>query len=317
MADNQLEVFVKSMQDKIASLKTMLKGQAKSFNVELRKFMKDSIDVDGKCLRPMLVFSAAFDQEFNDAVRERATCVELIHLASLIHDDIIDKAQIRRGKPTVSKKYGLKEAVLIGDVLFSHALTILTKHSHTALVKTLKTVKDLSEGELIQNLLNANKEVGLKEYFKIIENKTAILFALSCYLGASVSGDEDWAICAEEAGLEMGIAYQIYDDICDWTLSTKESGKTVGTDLVSGKKTLPIFMLENCLDRKSKAKLLEFIEAKDDKSILAMMEENNVFELCHQEKDKYLAKAKKLLQKFDNGASQKLIEFCDAIESMR
>ncbi len=317
MANNQLETFANSMQDKIASLKTMLKGQAKSFNAELRNFMNDSINIKGKCLRPMLVFSASWGQEFDSVVKERAVCVELVHLASLIHDDIIDNADMRRNEISIFKKYGTKESVLIGDVLFSHALFMLSNHESSALVRTLKTVKDLSEGELIQNILNKDKKVGLKEYFKIIENKTAILFALACYLGASVYKDDKWAFAAEKAGLEMGIAYQIYDDICDWTKSMQESGKTTGTDLVSGKKTLPIFILESLLDRKSKAKLNALIENKDEKSIFDMMAEHNVFELCHKEKDKYISKAKLSLQEFDNPAARKLIEFCDAIESMR
>jgi len=317
LSEKGIKPFSKTMQKHLSALESFLKKQADTFDKSLKREIKECIRPKGKFIRPMLVFASSWGIDLNERVLERAASVELTHLATLIHDDVIDDASMRRNTPTVYKKYGMRMAILLGDAIFAQAMHLLVaNNSAQANIKSINTIKKLCEGEIKQSISQKNKAITLKDYYEIIRNKTAVLFALSCYLGASCIDVKGWSDAAENAGMELGMAYQIYDDICDWNISNKDIGKTLGTDLLSGKRTLPMLVLESLLNKKELRALKIQVENDDAVSIRKSMEEHNVFGIC---KEKFLERihyAQKLIKKFEIPASKKLNEFCEAIATL-
>lgn len=197
----------------------------------------------GKRLRPaMAVLAAKFGVYDSQKVLPVAAAIEILHMATLVHDDVVDRASLRRGKPTVSEKYGIDMAVYTGDFLFTRAVLMLSKQaSSDKLDYMAKAVKTICEGEVDQLCERFDTGVSFRSYFKRISKKTAVLFSASCILGADTAG------CAPELvrklgkfGLYYGIAFQIRDDLLDFLSSTEASGKPVGNDMIKGVFTLPV-----------------------------------------------------------------------------
>ena len=196
----------------------------------------------GKMLRPMfLILSSRIGPSDPEKVYRLAAGVELLHISSLIHDDIIDNSHTRRGKPAVHKVYGVKNGVLLGDYFFSRSISLLTekrlieKSDAAAL-----TVSRICESEIIQNMENKEKDFRLRTYIRHITGKTAALFILSFHLG-SVEGGCSAGLQSvfRKIGYNTGIAFQIIDDILDFTGSENKVGKPVGNDLRNGIITAP------------------------------------------------------------------------------
>ncbi len=203
----------------------------------------DTLAAGGKRLRPLLVFCAApnLDGRRRQLV-SAASAVELVHMATLVHDDIIDGASLRRGRPTIAHAQGPDVAVQVGDFLFARAFAELTATGDTDAVRELaEAALALSQGELLQQ--QAAFDVALTEeaYLARCRCKTASLFAVACRLGALVGGGDD--ITRERVGVfgeHVGMAFQIFDDILDLTGDPEATGKRRGTDLRDGTVTLPV-----------------------------------------------------------------------------
>lgn len=209
----------------------------------------------GKRLRPLFAFFSGWkegsDNTVNSGLVKVAAIVELIHLASLVHDDILDEATLRHQTPSVPAKYGEKEAVLIGDSLFAHAFKLTTDFSVVEICRmAAESVKKICAGEIVQTLQMKSQLQGKIAYDRIIDLKTGELFWLSCALGAKVGvGDEAYEKAVGQAGRRFGIAYQMYDDLMDIVGDEKQIGKTLGTDLATGKMTLPLIYLMESLSK--------------------------------------------------------------------
>ena len=317
LSEKGIKPFSKTMQKHLSALESFLKKQAGAFDKSLKKEIQECIRPKGKFIRPMLVFASSWGVNLDDSILERAASVELTHLATLIHDDVIDDASMRRNTPTAYKKYGMRLAILLGDAIFAQAMHLLVANNSTqANIKSIDTIKKLCEGEIKQSISQKNKAITLKDYYEIIKNKTAVLFALSCYLGASCIDIKGWSNSAESAGMELGMAYQIYDDICDWNTSSNDFGKTLGTDLISGKRTLPMIVLESLLSKKGLSVLKTQVEKGDAASIRKSMQEHNVFEICKEKFLERIHNAQKSIKKFDCPASEKLNDFCEAMATL-
>ena len=212
----------------------------------------------GKRLRPKLVYLCAnFGRGDGSALRgtlpgadpvalrDVATAVELIHLASLVHDDIIDRSKTRRGNPTVNALWGNHVSVLSGDYLFAKAFHLLTRHNQYGVVDVASTtIAIMCEGEIEQASQLYDSDLTFEDYFQRAERKTARLIAASCRMGAAVVGAApEVQEALAEYGRQMGYAYQIVDDILDLTASRKTLGKPVGADLKQGILTLPVIYL--------------------------------------------------------------------------
>jgi heptaprenyl diphosphate synthase len=205
------------------------------------------IEAGGKRLRPALVVSAATAVGGNDAVSERvvdaAAAVELLHLASLYHDDVLDSAQLRRGRPSVNTLWGNHAAVLGGDVLLAHAYRVAADLGPAELRRLAHTLAALCSGQIAESTAQFDSARDVAHYDASIRGKTAALLATSCWLGATTAGASPHAADALACfGLELGIAFQIVDDVLDLYGHSHAIGKTAGSDLREGVFTLPVLM---------------------------------------------------------------------------
>ena len=204
------------------------------------------LNAGGKRVRPLLVWHSGlmFGPDSHD-LKRTAVAVELIHMASLIHDDIIDGSELRRNRPTVQKQWGNHRAVLGGDYLFAKAFGVL---ADSGLIKPLgimvRAIQDMCQGEILQDGDQFNSRVSLERYYDRITKKTAVLLEASCKAGALVSGaTELQAASIGLFGLNLGLAFQIIDDILDLCGDESKMGKPKYTDLIKGNLTLPIILL--------------------------------------------------------------------------
>lgn len=197
----------------------------------------------GKRLRPLLCLaSSGIIKEVNNNSLYLAAAVELIHAATLLHDDVIDESNLRRGTPTANITWGNKPSILVGDFLFARAFQLMVKTSNIQCLDILSaTSSKISEGEITQLRTMHSFEVSIEEYINLIEKKTAILFESACKTGAIAAGaNEETANTLALYGKYFGIMYQIIDDVYDYT--NGERGKTIGDDFKEGKVTLPTLL---------------------------------------------------------------------------
>ncbi len=234
----------------MAALDVFMRGQVERFEPEIREMAAYCLDTTGKRLRPTLVFVSGWQGDgivADDLVRA-AGVVEMVHLATLVHDDIMDRAEIRRNRRTAAREFGPDAAVLLGDALFSQALHVAAQFPTTEVCRLVaESTRRVCSGEIMQTLRRRDINISLAEYRRMIDLKTAELFRVSCFLGARLSGlDPAFATAADRFGHHLGIAYQIYDDLVDFVGEEQRIGKTLGTDLATGKLTLPLMLM---LDR--------------------------------------------------------------------
>ena len=197
----------------------------------------------GKRLRPILTLVCAKLAGFHGkAAHKMGSCIEFVHTASLLHDDVVDNAKVRRGKPSANAKWGNHVSVLVGDFFYCRASQLLTEQGN---LKILKVVTDaitgLTEGEVLEITKNLDLSTSETDYLAIIKNKTAILFAAACQIGGILGNiSSEFELALRDYGLNLGMAFQLSDDALDYTASEEIFGKTSGIDLQEGKLTLPL-----------------------------------------------------------------------------
>lgn len=231
----------------MAALDQFMRHQVECFEPEIRDMAAYCLDTTGKRLRPTMVFISGRrnDGLVSDDLVRAAGVVEMVHLATLVHDDIMDRAELRRNRRTAAREFGPDAAVLLGDALFSQALHIASQFPTTEVCRMVsESTRKVCSGEIMQTLRRRDITISLAEYRRMIDLKTAELFRVSCYLGARLSGHgDDFVRAADRFGHHLGIAYQIYDDLADFVGEEQRIGKTLGTDLATGKLTLPLMLL--------------------------------------------------------------------------
>ncbi len=204
-----------------------------------------TLSAGGKRLRPLLVFLTCREGEAIGAGHVAAAmAVELVHMATLVHDDVLDGAELRRGRPTLAAKYGRRVSAAAGDYLFASAFATLTQAGSARAVSMLaRTSRDLSLGELVQMEQTGDLALPREAYLKRCRLKTAGLFSVSCMLGALLSDCSEGTIQAmDDFGLHLGLAFQIADDILDFDGDAEAIGKVAGADLRDGTVTLPLMI---------------------------------------------------------------------------
>ena len=191
-----------------------------------------------------------------------AVIIEMVHLATLVHDDVIDEAEIRRGKPTLAANWNNEIAVLFGDCLFAHALTLASSFPTPDVCRAVAMATNtVCTGEILQIQHRRDFAFTREKYFKVLEMKTAELFALSCELSAGLSGmNRARRLALRKFGLAFGTAYQVYDDCVDLFGSEAVAGKSLGMDLAKGKLTLPVLLLWERADAADRARLRDLVE---------------------------------------------------------
>jgi octaprenyl-diphosphate synthase len=221
-------------------------GQTQAFDPAIEGYVSYAIAGGGKRLRPLVaLLSGGATGSLSAGHLDLAVIVELIHLATLVHDDIMDEADRRRSQPTVNARWGNSLSVLLGDVLFSHALNLSTAFDDLLISRTIaRTATEVCSGEMIQTQRRFDLQLSREEYFRIIAMKTGSLFACAAELGAVISrAPANVVKRLKNFGAKVGTAYQIYDDCLDIAGTESETGKTLGTDLRKGKLTLPVLVL--------------------------------------------------------------------------
>jgi octaprenyl-diphosphate synthase len=286
----------------MADLDRFLHGQLGAFEPEIRTMADYCIDTSGKRIRPALVFLSGWRGPGNvsaDLVRVSAV-VELVHLATLVHDDIMDEADLRRSRRTASREYGPEAAVLLGDALFAHALHLASQFPTPEICHAVSdSTRKVCAGEIVQTLRRGTTNITREDYFRVIDLKTAELFRISCYLGSKLGGfSADFVDAASRFGRHLGIAYQIYDDLADFFGQEKRIGKTLGTDLQSGKVTLPLLALLERLPADDRAVLVgEILKQRppDLRHRISQMTELGIFNIVAGEVETELARAEAAL----------------------
>jgi octaprenyl-diphosphate synthase len=242
----QFQEVVKPLLPAFGLLEEFLQGQVSSFEPEVQPLVEYCFGHSGKKLRPILVFSLAMgeDRELTEPIIKAAAIVELVHLATLVHDDILDGADVRHRTETVVSKYGSHVAVLLGDALFAHALHLAAQYPQVEVCRAVSlATRQVCSGEIAQTFSRGKGIPTLEAYYRMIDLKTAELFNVSAYLGAYLTDlPEQSCQAARDYARHLGIAYQIYDDAADIFAAESTAGKTLGTDLGTGKFTLPVLL---------------------------------------------------------------------------
>jgi octaprenyl-diphosphate synthase len=237
--------------------------QVNEFDAALTSYAEYALNGSGKHLRPALVaLSANALGGINDSHVTIAVIIEMVHLATLVHDDVMDEAEIRRARPTLAANWGNEIAVLFGDCLFAQALKLAASFPTPEICRAVaQATNTVCSGEILQTQQRKNLQFSRDDYFRVLEMKTAELFALSCELAAVLSG----ATPAQRSilrrfGLAFGTAYQVWDDCVDLFGSEAAAGKSLGTDLAKGKLTLPILLLLERADGADRAQLESLVQ---------------------------------------------------------
>lgn len=247
-----------------------IRQQARAFDPAVEGYVAYAVESSGKRLRPALaVLAGGATGEIGNSHIDLAVVVELIHAATLVHDDILDGADKRRGQPTANAKWGNAISVLLGDCLFAHALKLSTSFANSEIARQLaNSASDVCSGEIIQTQRRFDLKLSVPDYYKIIEMKTAALFASATELGALLNDAAPEVIGALKIyGLRLGSAYQIYDDCMDLVGDEGKAGKTLGSDLRKGKLTLPILHLLQVSSPEERQRLSEIILNGEDDDI--------------------------------------------------
>lgn len=235
----------------LALVEEEFERQARS-NVQVIAYISDYLRASGgKRVRPALTilsnYAVGADGSSRSAIR-MAAVMEFLHTATLVHDDIIDNAEMRRNRPSVNARFGNQTAVLMGDWLYMSAFeTSLAERSLPILDILTAVTRKMTEGELLQLTALGRTDVTVEDYFDILKRKTAYLFSACCEIGAILGGtNETEQRALREYGLNLGTAFQLVDDLLDFTATDKALGKAAGVDLIEGKITLPlIYLLES------------------------------------------------------------------------
>ncbi len=237
------------MVEETAAVDQLIVRELKSDVVLINQIGQYIVNSGGKRLRPLLVLLAAKALNYNDKQHHTlAAVIEFIHTATLLHDDVVDSSDLRRGKETANAIWGNAASVLVGDFLYSRSFEMMVSVQSMQVMDILShTTNAIAEGEVLQ-LLNVNDpDTTEARYRDVIKRKTAILFSAAAQLGAVISkSDEQKTEALSKYGMHLGTAFQLVDDILDYTADKEELGKNIGDDLAEGKPTLPlIYAIEN------------------------------------------------------------------------
>lgn len=293
--------------------------QARS-NVQVIDYLGEYLRASGgKRVRPALAilsnYAVGGDGARYNSIR-MATVMEFLHTATLVHDDVIDKADTRRKRPTVNALYGNETAVLMGDWLYMSAFeTSLAERSLPVLDILTSVTRRMTEGELLQLTLLGHAEITEAEYFDVLKRKTAYLFSASCEIGSILGGaTEKQQIALRDYGLNLGTAFQLIDDVLDFTSSEDVLGKAAGADLLGGKVTLPLIYL-----REAEPKTLELVgtvlregkyETVTQQDLREALARSGALDKARARADEYAESARTALEILPDS------EYCDSLRAL-
>ncbi|AIE60548.1 heptaprenyl diphosphate synthase component II [Bacillus methanolicus] len=277
----------------------------------LRQASLHLLQAGGKRIRPVFVLLAGkFGNYDINIIKNVAVALELLHSATLVHDDVIDDAQIRRGKPTIKAKWDNRIAMYTGDYILARSLELMTKIENPLAHKILShTIVEVCIGEIEQIKDKYRFNQNLRDYFRRIKRKTALLIAASCQLGAIAAGvDEEIHKKLFRFGYFVGMSFQITDDVLDFTGTEKELGKPAGGDLLQGNITLPVlFAMKDENIRKKIERVHENMGQEELKELLSIIKNSGAIERSLAVSDRYLEKALAILKELPDNRAKKAL----------
>jgi len=291
------------MKRELKEIKNRLEEYLKRIYREIKGLTSEMVDYldksSGKRYRSMLLYiSGKFLGADEEPLIKLGASIELIHLGSLLHDDIIDEATVRRGLTSAHKLFGVEEAIILGDLLNTKAILIVASFGDLRIIESVATeVEAMIAGEMEEELNSFRYDIKEEEYYKIIEGKTARLISLSCYLPAIYLRSQDYVEPLKEMGLNLGMAFQILDDIVDVIMDREKLGKPVLSDLKEGKMTLPYIYYRDSGGRYS-SDIKEFFENKKQPDFYAIKDDlikSRSIERAFRKMEEYIKKARKVL----------------------
>lgn len=326
---------IKNQKSPLHELHALLAEDMELVNAEIMEKMHSPVELipriaryliasGGKRLRPLLTLAAAKLHGYEGQEHIKlATAVEFIHTATLLHDDVVDESDMRRGQASANDMYGNPSSVLVGDFLFSKAFQLMVDCGSLSVLNCLANASaTIAEGEVLQLTTQGNPDTSMEEYMRVIEGKTAALFSAATSAGAMLAGATPSDIQAmDDYGHNLGIAFQITDDVLDYQSDEEDFGKAIGDDFREGKMTLPVLLAFRAGDESEKAfwhrTMVDLNQTDDDlsRAVVLLGKHNTLNQSLVIARD-YAAKAKASMTGRKNCAiTQCLIELSDFIVS--
>lgn len=320
------------LQELMQEFETALRGSDRSDTLAVNEIFEYQFKKSGKRLRPLLLLTLAQIIGYDPRHLQYACAIELIHNATLAHDDVVDESKLRRGNPTINATYGNAVSVLFGDYLFAKAIKILLKDSSDSLTLSLvdnfvETVKVMSEGEIKQLVESHSTEISEESYYQIIYAKTGKLIELACVLAPLVKYQNNHPVTAacKSFGYHIGNAFQIIDDVIDYTSTSETMGKQAGDDFCEGKVTLPLIRFFS-VGKKEEIQAVKGLLTDEQSStetrrehfewVKNLLQSYNCFEYCREHALKEITLAKEQLNIFcDSAYKQDLYKIADFISN--
>lgn len=309
-----MELVKQIIGPELATFEKKFSDNVKGSNPLLDKIMRFIIRRKGKQMRPMFVLlSARIAGSINEKTYRAASLIELLHTATLVHDDVVDNAMIRRNFFSINALWKNKIAVLVGDYLLAKGLLLSVEHGDYPILKiTSRAVKEISEGELLQ--MEKARKLDIKEdiYFEIIKAKTASLLSAACAAGAfSANDSEEQADAFRLFGEKIGIAFQIKDDLFDY--GEEKIGKPTGIDIKERKMTLPLIYTLQKVDNEIKKKIIYIIKNHNtDKQkvneVIRIVNETGGIAYAQQKMKEYQQQGLELLQQYPDSPERRAME---------
>ena len=290
----------------MAAVDALIRRRLASDVVLINQVAEYIIGAGGKRLRPMLLLLAArasagrMEPDVAGHAQQLAAVVEFIHTATLLHDDVVDESDLRRGRSTANAVWGNAASVLVGDFLYSRSFQLMVELQRMDVMRLLAdTTNAIAEGEVLQLLHVRNPDTDEAAYLRVIERKTAVLFAAATRLGAMLAGADSATCDALHAyGLNLGYAFQIADDVLDYASDAQTLGKNLGDDVADGKATLPLSHAMSHADAPVRASVRNAVEHGDTSAlpaVLAAIRHNGSLDYSRARAGEYAARAERAL----------------------
>ena len=319
-----METVIALLKDEMGAVESQFKKNLASDVQLISQVGNYVLSSGGKRFRPMLLLLCARLCNYpGDKHIELAAVIEFIHTSTLLHDDVVDSATLRRGNRSANSVWGNQASVLVGDFLFAKSFSVMVGSGSLKILKILSdTTTQLAEGEILQLLNTCDLEVDEPRYLQVVRDKTAILIAAACQVGGVLGGvDEAQEMALREFGLEIGTAFQLMDDALDYVADQEDFGKEKGHDLFEGKMTLPLIHAYSKSTESEREEISRIIEAeeltKEDLDyICALIDVKGGIDYTRSKATERIERAKKKLVLFpDCEARQALFTLADYVVS--
>jgi len=314
MSDLKQEILA-MVKDDLAAIEDELEKNLNPYFDLVSKVARHILFSGGKRLRPLLiVLSMRLCGYTGDYDKTYSIIFEYLHAATLLHDDLVDGATLRRGNPVAHSIWGNSTAILVGDFLLARSLSISAGTGNMKVIEAVAQItEDMSQGEIHQLMLKGALDISEEEYMEVIKRKTAVLFQGACRISALIAeAPQEKEQALSDYGYNIGLAFQMADDLLDYTADTKVLGKEVGADLKEGKLTLPVIYSLKSADMKDRNRMEDIIKNKnfsvnDFKTLVELLKEYKGISYTQKLASEHIEKAKEALSIFEPSETKEIL----------